>query len=122
GGLPDPWVRCDEGPATWSPFDVIGHLIHGERTNWIPRARWIVEHGESKPFPGFDRFAMLEANRGRSLRGLLDEFVAARESSIDALRQLIASGVDPRTVRGSHPALGTVTLAELLATWVAHDL
>ncbi len=119
--LPDDWVRADEGAATWSPFDVVGHLIHGERTDWIPRARIVLEHGESRPFEPFDRFAQFEASRGKRLGELLDEFAALRAANLQSLR---AHGLAPADLarRGRHPELGTVTLEQLLATWVVHDL
>ncbi len=120
-GLPDSWLRGDEGPDTWSPFDVVGHLIHGERTDWIPRVEWILEHGESRAFPPFDRLAMLEASRGKTLEELLDTFETLRAGSLQRLRalELGAAGLD-RT--GRHPEFGVVTLRQHLATWVAHDL
>jgi hypothetical protein len=119
--LPDGWTTAHEGGETWSPFDVIGHLIHGERTDWIPRAKMILEHGEAKAFEPFDRFAQFAESEGRSLPDLLDEFAALRR---DSLRQLAALALtEPDLDRtGRHPALGTVTLRQLLATWVAHDL
>ena len=120
-GLPGGWLQGNEGPDTWSPFDVVGHLIHGERTDWIPRARRLVEHGESMPFDTFDRFAQFEASKGRTLESLLDEFALLRKESLRQLHamQLTAADLDRR---GRHPALGVVTLRQLLATWVAHDL
>jgi hypothetical protein len=120
-GLPDDWATANEGDATWSPFDVVGHLIHGERTDWVPRARIILEHGDARPFDTFDRFAQFAASEGRTLASLLDEFAAARK---DSLRDLHALGVTEADLerRGQHPQLGGVTLRQLLATWVAHDL
>lgn len=120
-GLPEGWSRRDEGADTWSPFDVVGHLIHGERTDWIPRARIILEHGPAQPFEPFDRFAQLEANRDKSLEGLLDLFAELRAAN---LRQLNALELTPETLsrEGTHPELGTVTLGQLLATWAVHDL
>lgn len=120
-GLPDAWIRADEGPDTWSPFDVVGHLIHGERTDWIPRARIIVEHADGKPFEPFDRFAMLEANVGRTLAELLDEFEELRAENIRTLQALVPPDADLRRP-GMHPELGPVTLGALIATWVVHDL
>jgi hypothetical protein len=120
-GLDETWTHANEGPGTWSPFDVVGHLIHGERTDWIPRLRIVLELGESRPFDPFDRFAQLEANRGKSIGDLLDEFAGLRAASLDALRSLrLSSAHLART--GTHPALGRVTASELLATWVVHDL
>ena len=120
-GVPDPWIVANEGPGTWSPYDVVGHLIHGERTDWIPRAEHILTHGETVPFPPFDRFAMLEASRGRTLAGLLETFAELRAGTVRRLREL-APGPEELARRGRHPELGTVTLGEHLATWVAHDL
>jgi DinB superfamily len=120
-GLPEGWTRAHEGADTWSPYDVVGHLIHGERTDWVPRARIILEQGETRTFDKFDRFAQLAASNGRTLDSLLDEFAAARR---DSLRVVASLGITPVDLarRGRHPELGTVTLGQLLATWVAHDL
>jgi hypothetical protein len=120
-GLPDGWVLAHEGGDTWSPFDVIGHLIHGERTDWLPRARIILEHGEARAFDKFDRFAQFADSAGRTLASMLDEFAALRR---ERLSELAALGLtdDDLERRGRHPELGVVTLGELLATWVAHDL
>ena len=120
-GLPDGWIRAHEGEQTWSPFDVVGHLIHGERTDWIPRAKIILEHGEARPFDTFDRFAQFTASEGRTLASLLDEFAALRKKSLDELAILGLTDIDLDR-RGRHPELGVVTLRQLLATWVAHDL
>lgn len=119
-GLPDPWIRGGEGPGTWSPFDVVGHLLHADRTNWIPRARAILG-GDPKPFAAFDRAAMLEAHRGRGVGDLLAEFAQVRANSLDILLGMrIGEGELSRT--GLHPDLGRVTLRQLLATWTVHDL
>jgi hypothetical protein len=120
-GLPDEWIVSNEGPDTWSPFDVLGHLIHGEETDWIPRAKTILEDGESRSFTPFDRFAMFEISKGRSLHELLTTFEQLR---VESLQQLEEMNVTPELLakRGMHPELGAVTLAELLATWVVHDL
>ena len=120
-GLPDGWIAAHEGGETWSPFDVIGHLIHGERTDWIPRARIILEHGETKPFEKFNRLAQFAESRGRTLASLLDEFAALRRDNLRALEALHLTAADLDR-RGLHPELGGVTLRQLLATWVAHDL
>jgi hypothetical protein len=120
-GLPDDWVTANEGGETWSPFDVIGHLIHGERTDWVPRARIILEHGEARAFDRFDRFAQFEASKGRSLGELLDEFAGLRQQNLRELHGLRLSDADLEK-RGRHPELGVVSLRQLLATWVAHDL
>ncbi len=121
GGLSDPWVLNNYGPETFSPFDVVGHLIHGERTDWIPRARIILEHGESRTFEPFDRYAMYEDSSGQTIRQLLDTFASLRRDNIETLRALNPT---PQQLRlcGTHPELGTVSLEALLATWVAHDL
>jgi len=121
GGLPEPWIRSNEGPDTWSPYDVVGHLIHGERTDWMVRTRIILEHGEARPFDRYDRFAQQRANPGRPLAGLLDEFADLRAGNLSALRSLNLGPAD-HARRGTHPLLGTVTLRQLLATWAAHDL
>jgi uncharacterized damage-inducible protein DinB len=120
-GLPDEWVVSNEGPDSWSPFDVLGHLIHGEETDWIPRAKIILEHGEARAFEPFDRFAMFEASRGRSVDELLDRFERLR---VEGLRELDAMSLTPETLRrrGTHPELGAVTLGQLLSAWVVHDL
>lgn len=119
--LPAPWIAGTEGPETWSPFDVVGHLIHGERTDWMPRVEHLLAHGESKPFPPFDRFAQFEASQGRSLPELLDSFAELRAES---LRRLVALRLRPADFErpGRHPEFGRVTLGQHLATWVAHDL
>jgi hypothetical protein len=119
--LPPGWISGNEGPSTWSPFDVMGHLIHGDHTDWVPRARIILEHGESRAFDKFDRFAQFKASEGRTIASLLDEFAALRAES---LRGLAALGIRDSDLerRGRHPELGVVTLGQLLATWVAHDL
>ena len=120
-GLPDGWIAAHEGGETWSPFDVIGHLIHGERTDWVPRARIILEHGETRAFDTFDRLAQFAVSERRTLASLLDEFATLRETS---LRELSAFGLTTADLErcGRHPQLGVVTLRQLLATWVAHDL
>ncbi len=120
-GLPDEWVQATDGPETWSAFDVVGHLIHGEKTDWIPRMRHILEKGEAVPFAPFDREAMFEASRGKTVETLLDEFAALRAGNVAALRKLSLTP-DDLARRGSHPELGAVTLEQHLATWPAHDL
>lgn len=121
GNLPDEWVSGNEGGQTWSPFDVVGHLIHGERTDWIPRARIILRSEEPETFETFDRFAQFEESRGKSLEELLRTFAGLRSESLRALRELNVTPGDLAR-RGKHPELGEVTLGELLATWVVHDL
>ncbi len=119
--LPSPWVSSTEGPDTWSPYDVVGHLIHGERADWMPRVEHLLAHGEAVPFPPFDRFAQFEASKGRSLPELLDTF---RELRTDSLRRLAALGLSTADLgrTGRHPEFGRVTLGQHLATWVVHDL
>ena len=120
-GLQEGWIAANEGGETWSPFDVMGHLIHGEKTDWMPRAKIIVEHGDARPFDKFDRLAQFAESEGRTLASLLDEFATLRQEN---LRQLAALDLSDRVLdrRGRHPELGGVTLRQLLATWVAHDL
>ena len=119
--LPDGWIAAHEGGETWSPFDVIGHLIHGERTDWMGRARIILEHGETRAFDKFDRLAQFAESKGRTLANLLDEFATLRADNLRQLAALNLTGADLDR-RGCHPELGGVTLRQLLATWVAHDL
>ncbi len=120
-GLEPEWTHRNYGEGTFSPFDVVGHLISGERTDWLVRTRIILEHGPSRPFDKYDRYAQFEASRGKTLSDLLDEFERLRGESLVALRGLNLAPADLER-RGSHPALGEVTLGNLLATWVAHDL
>ena len=120
-GLPDVWVYRNEGAATWCAFDIVGHLIFADRTDWMPRARMILEHGESRPFDPFDRLGQVKESQGKSLNQLLDEFTRVRKESLDAL-QALHLRPDDLDRRGRHPALGVVTLSELLATWAVHDL
>jgi hypothetical protein len=120
-GLPDAWTAPNEGPDTFSAFDNLGHLVHGERTDWIPRARIILEHGRARPFDPFDRFAQAHESRGKSVRDLLDELAALRAQNLETLRGWHLSERE-LALEGEHPALGRVTLAQLLATWVVHDL
>jgi hypothetical protein len=119
--LPDGWILAHEGGDTWSPFDVVGHLIHGERTDWLQRAQIILKHGEARDFDKFDRLAQFTESRGRTVAALLDEFAALRRANLRALDALNITDPDLDR-RGRHPALGVVTLRQLLATWVAHDL
>jgi hypothetical protein len=119
-GLSASWTTATEGPGTWSPYDVVGHLIHGERTDWMTRVRIILQPGGGT-FATFDRFAQFRESEGKSLSQLLDEFAVARRHNVDALRALALTETDlDRT--GIHPKFGPVTLRQLLSTWVAHDL
>jgi len=119
--LPDAWTLSNEGGDSWSPYVVLGHFLHGEKADWIPRARIILEHGESRPFDPFDHFAQFEDYKGWTLAQLLDTFVERRAKNLETLRQM---NITPEMLelRGTHPALGPVTLGQLIATWVAHDL
>jgi DinB superfamily len=125
-GMPNIWVRSNEGRReqgkdTWSAFDIVGHLIVGERTDWLPRVRIILEHGELRPFDPYDRFAQVKESQDKSLEQLLDEFSRLRRENLAALQALNLRPEDLAR-RGKHPALGVVTLQELLATWAVHDL
>ena len=119
-GLSGDWIRGDEGPDTFSPFDVVGHLIDAEETDWIVRARLILAQ-EMEPFPPFDRFRHRERNADRTLESLLDEFAMVRRANLEILHgwQLTPAQL---ALEGLHPSLGRVTLSQLLATWVVHDL
>ena len=119
--LPETWTSRNEGENTWSPFEIVGHLIHGERTDWIPRVKLLLQFGESRAFEPFDRGGHTRQIQGKSLGQLLDEFAHLRSENLDQLRELNLRPEDLER-RGRHPALGTVTLAELLATWATHDL
>jgi len=120
-GMPDVWVRRNEGQDTWSAFDIVGHLVSGERNDWMPRLQVLLENGEGRPFDPFDRFAQARESRGKSLEQLLDEFARLRCENLDALQALNLQPEDLAR-RGRHPAMGAVTLSELLATWAVHDL
>ncbi|HEX8845129.1 MAG TPA: DinB family protein [Pyrinomonadaceae bacterium] len=119
-GIPDIWVLATEGEGTWSPYDVVGHLIHGERTDWMPRARHILS-GDQRPFVPFDRHAQFSESEGKSLGDLLAEFTELRSRN---LQELLAMNLGENDLarKGRHPELGEVTLGQLLATWVVHDL
>jgi len=119
--LPAVWTDAIEGPGTWSPFDVVGHLIHGERTDWVPRIEHLLRHGDRVPFPVFDREAMFAASTGLSLVELLDTFAVLRAESLARLNELGLTDADLGK-QGRHPEFGVVTLGQHLATWVAHDL
>ncbi len=120
-GLPDAWTAGTEGPDTWSPYDIVGHLIHGERTDWIPRGRIILAQGLDRRFAPFDRFAMLRERGDQPIGELLDEFARLRTENLATLTQWRLTDAQ-LALEGEHPDLGRVTLRQLLATWVAHDL
>ena len=120
-GMPEAWTRSNEGPDTWSVYDIVGHLLHGEATDWIERTRMILEHGEERPFDSFKRTAMFEKYAGQSLDQLLEAFAQARAKNLETLSELRITP-EKLALKGLHPALGTVTLSHLLATWVVHDL
>lgn len=118
--LPERWTHANYGPDTWSPFQIVGHLIYGEMTDWIPRARRILEHGERKAFDPFDRAGHEPLIKGRTMASLLDEFETRRAGSLAAMSALKLTEADLDRV-GLHPALGPATLRNLLAAWVVHD-
>lgn len=120
-GLPEAWTAPTEGPDTFSAFDNLGHVIHGERADWIPRARIILAQGPSRMFEPYDRFAQVHESAGKSVPQLLDEFAALRAQNLDTLRGWNLTD-QHLALPGEHPALGPVTLRQLLSTWVAHDL
>ena len=120
-GLPEIWIARNEGDKTWSAREVLGHLIHGERTDWMPRARMILEFGESREFEPFARWGHVQESEGKALGELLDELARLRAEGLGELRAMQLRPEDLAR-RGRHPALGVVTLGELLATWAAHDL
>jgi hypothetical protein len=119
--LPETWTFQNEGEHTWNAFDVVGHLIRGERTDWMPRVRIVLQFGETQAFESFDRWGFVRESQGRSLGQLLDEFARLRSDNLGELRALNLRPEDLE-LRGRHPSLGVVTLSELLATWAAHDL
>ena len=120
-GLPDDWIMPNEGPETFSPYDVVGHLIHGEATDWTARAKMILEFGPARTFERWNRTAMYEESNGKTMQQLLDAFSEARKENMDWFRGLNLAEAD-LDKKGMHPVLGEVTLRNLLATWVAHDL
>jgi len=117
-GLSEPWVRAGQGRSDWSPYDVVGHLIEGEHTDWVPRARIIFEHGTGRAFEPFDREAQFGA-ADRPLADLLEEFASLRERNVAAVERMRLDRLD---ARGLHPELGEVTFGQLLAAWAVHDL
>lgn len=120
-GTSGAWHAVNEGPDTWSAFDVVGHLIYGEETDWVPRARIILESGEGRPFEPFDRFAQLHRFAGWSLEQLLDRFAELRRANLEIVRSWRLTEAQ-LALPGLHPELGSVRLRELLATWAVHDL
>lgn len=120
-GLPEEWLNNNEGEDTWSPYDVVGHLVHGERTDWIGRMNIILSDAEDKTFKPFDRFAQFEDSKGKTITILLNEFAELREQNLNTLQEKDITEEDfART--GIHPAFGKVKLSQLLSTWVVHDL
>ncbi|MBN8673793.1 MAG: DinB family protein [Chitinophagales bacterium] len=120
-GLSPDWTMCNEGPDTFSPYDVIGHLIHGEQTDWVVRAKHILAVGTATPFEPWDRFAQFKNSKGKTLEQLLSEFELLRQENINWLKSARLSEADLEK-EGVHPVLGRVTLRNLLSTWVVHDL
>ena len=120
-GLPATWIDADEGPDTWSPYVIVGHLLHGERSDWIPRAKIILAQGPQRRFEPFDRNAPFRESEGKSLAQLLDEFARLRAKNLATLAQWKLTDRQ-LALEGEHPAFGLVTLSQLLATWVVHDL
>ncbi len=119
--LPDEWTTANEGEKTFSAYEVVGHLVHGERSDWIPRVKMILQFGESRAFEPFDRFAQERESQGKSLAQLLDEFAELRAGNLQKIRSLGLTEQQMQ-LRGKHPRLGTVTLGNLLSTWAAHDM
>lgn len=121
GNLSDEWIYATDGENSWSPFDVVGHLIHAEETDWIPRAEIILKKGDNPFFEPFDRFGHFEKSKGKTLAELLDEFAEIRAKNIEILKSWNLTN-EQLNLRGIHPELGSVTLEQLLATWCVHDL
>ncbi len=120
-GLDDRWTMSNYGPDTFSPYDVMGHLVYGERSDWLGRAKIILEHGESRAFDQFDRYAMYEDSKGKTIGDLLEEFARLRAANLEELASLGISEADYARP-GRHPNFGPVNLGQLLATWAVHDL
>lgn len=121
GSLSQEWTHKNEGKDTWSPYDVLGHLVHGERTDWMPRVEIILSDSENKTFEPYDRFAQIEMSKGKSLGDLLDEFDALRKRNLRNLKSKFLTSQD-MSKEGIHPELGTITLKNMLSAWVVHDL
>jgi len=121
GDLSEVWTSANEGKGSWSPYDIIGHLVHGEKTDWMPRTEIILSDNPVKRFPEFDRFAQFEESKGKSLTELLEEFKTLRKKNLDSLKakNLTAANL---AEHGIHPSFGMVSLIQLLSTWVVHDL
>jgi uncharacterized damage-inducible protein DinB len=115
------WTSNNEGGETWSVYDIVGHFIHGEKIDWIPRVEIILSDKADKTFEPFNRFAQFEESKGASLTALLDEFKRLRTNNIECLRSKKLTDKDFEE-KGIHPAFGEITLAQLLATWTVHDL
>jgi DinB superfamily len=120
-GVDEEWLMSNEGPETFSPYDVVGHLIHGEKTDWTERTKMVLEFGTSKPFEPYDRFAQFEESKGKSIEQLLAEFEVLRKKNMEWLQSLNLTDADLEK-KGMHPSLGEVNLKNLLSTWVVHDL
>jgi hypothetical protein len=120
-GLPSAWIDATEGPETWSPYVIVGHLVHGERADWLVRARIILDQGTNRRFAPFDRLAQFRESEGKPLATLLDEVESLRKANLDALASWRLTDAE-LSLEGEHPAFGVVTLRQLLATWVTHDL
>ena len=120
-GLPSTWIDATEGPETWSPYVIVGHLIHGERTDWIPRAQTILAQGADRRFQPYDRFAQFHESKGKSLAQLLDELASLRAENLATVASWRLTSAQ-LALEGEHPSFGAVTLSQLLATWVTHDL
>lgn len=121
GGLPEDWTASAGDEGVWQPFDIVGHLIHADETDWIPRAKVILAQGEDRNFPPFDRYGQFEKTKGKTLAELLEEFAVIRKECIDELNSWDLTR-DQLELKGVHPEFGEVTLGELLSTWVVHDL
>ncbi len=121
GNLSDDWTKNALDSENWSPFDIVGHLIHGEETDWIPRAEIILGQGENSIFEAFDRFAQFEKSKGKTINELIETFAVLRTKNIEILGEM---NLDEKKLKlkGIHPELGEVTLEQLLATWTVHDL
>lgn len=119
-GISEEWIRNNEGENTWSPFDVVGHLIHGEKTDWLQRTKIILEHGAEQAFEPFDRFAQYEVSKGKTISELLSEFEKLRSENMKVFKTMDLT--DNLGKKGKHPELGVVTLSNLLSSWVVHDL